>query len=44
MVKKMEEIIKDAWGSIKNLRFEKLQKRDDDKCGKCDYDGICWEA
>lgn len=44
MVKEMEGIIIDIWGSIKNLRFEKLKSRDKDKCGKCDYDDICWGA
>lgn len=42
MVKDMEDIIIDIWDSIKNLRFEKLKARDKDKCGKCDYDDICW--
>ena len=44
MVKNMEDIIKDVWGNIKSLRFEKLKARDNDKCGKCDYDDICWEG
>ncbi len=42
MVKDMEEVIKDTWNNIKNLRFEKLIKRDEDKCGRCDYNDICW--
>jgi DNA helicase-2/ATP-dependent DNA helicase PcrA len=42
MVKQMEEIIKDTWRDIKSLRFEKFAKRDEEKCGKCDYDDICW--
>jgi len=42
MVRDMEGIIIDIWDSIKNLRFEKLKARDKDKCGKCDYDDICW--
>lgn len=42
MVTEMEDIIKDTWRNIKSLRFEKLAKRDEDKCGRCDYDDICW--
>ena len=44
MVGEMEEIIKDTWRDIKSLRFEKFAKRDKEKCGKCDYDDICWES
>jgi len=44
MVAEMEEIIKDAWKEIKSLRFEKLTKRDEEKCGRCDYDDICWAS
>jgi len=44
MVAEMEEIIKDTWRDIKSLRFEKLAKRDEEKCGRCDYDDICWAS
>ena len=44
MVAEMEIIIKDTWSNIKNLRFEKFAKRDEEKCGKCDYDDICWSS
>ena len=44
MVAEMEEIIKDTWSNIKSLRFEKFAKRDEEKCGKCDYDDICWAS
>ncbi|MCX5667839.1 MAG: ATP-dependent DNA helicase [Candidatus Omnitrophica bacterium] len=44
MVAEMEIIIKDTWSSIKSLRFEKFAKRDEGKCGKCDYDDICWAS
>lgn len=44
MVAEMEEIIKDTWRDIKSLRFEKFSKRDEEKCGKCDYDDICWSS
>ena len=44
MVAEMEEIIKDTWSNIKSLRFEKFAKRDEEKCGKCDYDDICWSS
>jgi CRISPR/Cas system-associated exonuclease Cas4 (RecB family) len=42
MVKDMEEIIKDTWKNVKSLKFEKFTKRDEEKCGRCDYDDICW--
>lgn len=44
MVAEMEEIIKDTWRDIKSFRFEKFSKRDEEKCGKCDYDDICWSS
>ncbi|MCX5666105.1 MAG: ATP-dependent DNA helicase [Candidatus Omnitrophica bacterium] len=44
MVSEMEEIIIDTWRDIKSLRFEKFTKRDEEKCGKCDYDDICWAS
>jgi hypothetical protein len=44
MVAEMEEIIKDTWRDIKSLRFEKLAKRDEEKCARCDYDDICWAS
>lgn len=42
MVADLEKIIKDVWGRIKELRFEKLDERDKDICGNCDFDNICW--
>jgi DNA helicase II / ATP-dependent DNA helicase PcrA len=42
MVKDMTEIIEETWNNIKSLKFEKLAKRDEEKCQKCDYDDICW--
>lgn len=44
MVAEMEGIIKDTWRDIKRLRFEKFSKRDKEKCGRCDYDDICWSS
>ena len=44
MVKEMEGIIEDVWDNIKNLRFEKPVKRDEEKCQRCDYDDICWDS
>jgi len=44
MAREMEDIIKDTWREIKRLRFEKFAKRDKEKCGKCDYDDICWAS
>ena len=42
MVNTIEEIIKDIRGNIKGLHFEKLKVREEDKCGRCDFDDICW--
>jgi len=42
MVEEVEGLIKNVWRDIQQLRFEKLKMRDDDKCGKCDFDKICW--
>lgn len=42
MVEEMEGIIKDIWGNIQRLQFEKLKKRDEKKCSRCDFDTICW--
>lgn len=42
MVADLEKIIKDVWGRIKELRFEKLNERDKDICVNCDFDNICW--
>lgn len=42
MVEKLEEVIKDVWRNIKDLRFEKLKERDRQICGRCDFDSICW--
>jgi len=43
MVDEMTRIIKDTWKNIQDLHFEKLPERDEDKCGNCDFDHICWE-
>lgn len=42
MVDEMTAIIKNTWGNIQGLHFEKLPERDKDKCGNCDFDHICW--
>ena len=42
MVAEVEKLIKTVWHSIKQLHFEKLSKRDDKICGRCDFDQICW--
>ncbi|MDP3730422.1 MAG: ATP-dependent DNA helicase [Candidatus Omnitrophota bacterium] len=44
MVAEMEKIIIDTWSDIKSLKFEKLAKRDEEKCARCDYDDICWSS
>ena len=33
----------EARAKIKSLDFEKLPKRDEKICGRCDFDSICWE-
>lgn len=43
MIEELEKLIKDIWRDINELRFEKLEKRDKDICGRCDFDSICWE-
>jgi CRISPR/Cas system-associated exonuclease Cas4 (RecB family) len=42
MVAGIEKLIKAVWHNIKQLHFEKLSKRDDKICGRCDFDQICW--
>jgi len=42
MVKELEALIESSWKAITDLQFEKFQTRDADKCGKCDFDDICW--
>jgi len=43
MVTDLERLIKNVWKGIKGLEFNKLPKRDKDKCGKCDFQAFCWE-
>jgi len=42
MVGQLERVIQQAWSDIKSLRFEKLKERDEKRCGKCDFENICW--
>jgi len=42
MVESMEELIKKIWARIQELKFDRLPERDEDKCGNCDFDYICW--
>lgn len=42
MVTQLESLIESSWKAIKELQFEKLEKRDVEKCGRCDFDGMCW--
>lgn len=42
MVQEIEKIIIATWDNIRKLHFDKLKKQDDDKCGKCDFQSICW--
>ncbi|MDD4013047.1 MAG: ATP-dependent DNA helicase [Candidatus Omnitrophica bacterium] len=48
-VKALEGLLMRCWDDIQSLKFDKLKKRDKDKCGvqgsggyKCDYCDICW--
>ncbi|MFA5143126.1 MAG: ATP-dependent DNA helicase [Candidatus Omnitrophota bacterium] len=43
MVRDVEEVIKKVWAGIKALDFKKLPDRDEKRCGRCDFDSICWE-
>lgn len=43
MVKELERVITKCWEDIQSLKFDKLPRRDDeDRCSRCDFDGICW--
>jgi radical SAM protein with 4Fe4S-binding SPASM domain len=42
MVEQAKELIKNIWSEIKNLKFERLPERDENKCSRCDFDDICW--
>ena len=43
MVSELESVIKKAWEDIQDLKFEKLEERDEkDRCKFCDFDSICW--
>ncbi len=42
MVSDLSCTIKKSWSKIQDLEFEKLPQRDKAKCGRCDFDGICW--
>ena len=41
-VKELKAVIKKVWHDIQELHFDKLPKRDESKCGRCDFDMICW--
>jgi len=42
MVSELENLIKTTWDNIKKLHFEKLEEREEDTCGNCDFNPICW--
>jgi len=42
MVTELEGVIKTVWAKIQRLDFDKLPKRDEEKCRNCDYNAICW--
>lgn len=42
MVGELSYVIKSVWTKIQDLEFDKLPERDEDKCGRCDFDLICW--
>ena len=42
MVINLENLIKDVWKNVKELRFEKMNKRDEKICRNCDFDQLCW--
>ncbi|MFH1996237.1 MAG: ATP-dependent DNA helicase [Candidatus Omnitrophota bacterium] len=41
-VARLREIIIECWKNIQSLRFEKLDERNEEKCGHCDFNDICW--
>jgi len=44
MVDELEKLIIKCWKDIKNLKFDKLDCRDDkERCCRCEYDTICWK-
>jgi hypothetical protein len=43
MVTDLYKLIEDIWNDINELRFEKLERREEKKCGPCDFDDICWQ-
>ena len=44
MVKELERVIDASWKNISSLKFDKLAERDEKgRCGRCEYDSICWE-
>ena len=43
MVEELEDVIRKCWSDIQDLKFEKLEERDDrERCKFCDFDSICW--
>jgi CRISPR/Cas system-associated exonuclease Cas4 (RecB family) len=43
MVSDLKRTIKNTWKSIQDLSFNKLPEREEPKCGRCDFDKICWQ-
>lgn len=42
MVDEIVDLIKQVSRNIKQLKFDKLKKRDEKICGMCDFEDICW--
>ncbi|MBD3426234.1 MAG: AAA family ATPase [Candidatus Omnitrophica bacterium] len=43
MVEEFEKVLMRCWRSIQALDFDKLPERDPERCGRCEYEAICWE-
>ncbi|MCK4463491.1 MAG: ATP-dependent helicase, partial [Candidatus Omnitrophica bacterium] len=42
MVHDLEELIRNVWNSINNLKFDKPPEKDKNICPSCDFCSICW--
>ena len=43
MVEELEKVLMQCWRGIQALEFGKLPERDESRCGRCEYDSICWK-
>jgi DNA helicase-2/ATP-dependent DNA helicase PcrA len=43
MVEELEKVLMQCWRGIQALDFNKLPERDEKRCGRCEYNSICWK-